>query len=697
MTQKLELYLQNLDCENEAARIEGGLRGLAGLRTITVFPSAAKIVADVDDAGAAERVKEMLVSLGFPERKRNDADAGPPPPWRNPKVLSSLTSGVLLLVGFLVGIAEGPALVQTAIYVVGAGVGGYFFVREAVENLMRKEIGIEMLMTAAAVAAIALGEAGEGAMLAFLYSISEAAEGYTAERTRSAVRALMKLAPKTATVRRGGKELEVEAEELVVGDVFLVRPGQAMPTDGVVVAGGSSVNQAPITGESVPVEKKVGNDVFAGTLNEEGSLEVRVTQPWGNNTLSRIISMVEEAQEKKASSERFIERFGSRYSPLVLLGGLLLAIVPQLFGGDASVWLMRATVFVVAAAPCALVISIPITMVATLGTAARRGILIKGGAHVDDLARVNVVALDKTGTITSGEPEVTDVVVAVEGDELSMLRRAAAVERKSQHPLARAVARFAASNNVDVVDAEGFSSLTGAGAIGRVDGTTVVVAKPAHYTRTLGVDLGPLAKRVEELEGEGKTVVVVGDGVAAHGLLALRDQVRPNAKKAISELHRLGVKVVMLTGDNERAGRAVAKEVGIDEIHAGLTPAEKSARVKVLAAAGAVAMVGDGVNDAPALAAATVGVAMGAAGTDVALETADVALMGDDLERLVEALQLARRSQSVVRQNLALSVVVIGSLVVGAVAGAFSLPVAVVAHELSEMIVIASGLRMLRA
>jgi Cd2+/Zn2+-exporting ATPase len=593
-----------------------------------------------------------------------------------------------------------------ALYVAAILIGGYYFGREALEELIyERGVGIELLMAVAAVVAALMGEPGEGAMLVFLYSISEAAEGYTEEKTRSAIKALMDLVPKMALVKREGREVEIPVEELIVGDTFIIKPGQSVATDGEVTAGASSVNQAPVTGESVPVEKKVGAPVFAGSINGEGSLEVRATKTFADNTIARIIQMVEEAQEQKGKSQRFIERFGKRYSPVVLLVGILIAVIPPvLFSAEWATWITRATVFIVAAAPCALVISIPITLVASLGTGARNGVLIKGGRYVEELAKVMVVALDKTGTITRGEPEVTDVLLLSnegEGGRPStreMLAVAASIERRSQHPLAQAILRYAEAQEVTPAEVSDFRSLTGAGASACLDGSTVYVGSPDLFEKQLGISLDVAGDDIGRLQGEGKTVVVVGNESAAWGLIAIRDQIRPNARKAIDELHREGVrKVVMLTGDNERTAAAIAREAGIDEFYADLKPEDKVTRVRELSGRyGHVAMVGDGVNDAPALAEATVGVAMGAAGTDVALETADVVLMADDLERLVYALRLARRNRHVVNQNLALSAIVIAVLVIGAIAGVFSLPVAVLGHEISEFIVIGSGLRMLR-
>lgn len=700
----LELRVANLDCEHDAAAIERGLSGFSGLADLKVYPSAAKVALTYNPALTnPDQLKEKLESLGFPPQKGMEM-AAPPKPWRNPKVLTSLASGVLLLAGWLLGLAGASQAVSTVLYLAAMLTGGYYFGREAIEELVfEREIGIELLMAVAAVVAAAMGQAAEGAMLAFLYSISEAAEGYTEEKTRAAIKALMNLAPRIALVRRNGVEQEIPVEELAVGDLFIVKPGQAVPTDGEVLAGTSSANQAPVTGESIPVEKQPGDPLFAGSLNGEGALEVRATRTFADNTIARIISLVEEAQEKKGKSQRFIERFGKRYSPLVLLIGVFIALLPPLFwGADWSTWITRATVFIVAAAPCALVISIPITLVATLGTGARNGVLIKGGIYVEELARVKVVAVDKTGTLTRGEPEVTEVVMlhptGGASTEQDLLAVAAGIESRSSHPLAQAVARYAQAQGISPAGLTDYRSLTGAGASARLDGHMVYTGSPELFQSKLGVSLQEVASLIDSLQAEGKTVILVGDQHAPWGLIAIRDNLRPNARQAIAGLHEAGIeKVVMLTGDNEPTALAIAAELGIDEVYAGLKPEDKAKKVRQLAARyGHVAMVGDGVNDAPALAEATVGVAMGAAGTDVALETADVALMADDLEKLVYALKLARRNDAVVRQNLALSAVVIGALVIGAVGGWFSLPVAVVAHEFSEFAVIGSGLRMLK-
>ncbi len=700
-TETLDVRVRNLDCEHDARALERVIGDSAGVESLRVLPKAGRVTLSFDPSvisGAA--LREQLAASGFPPRDASGAGAGRPRPWRNPKVLTSAISGVLVLCGWLLSTTGAETLSLTA-YVAAMGLGGYYFGREGLEELVReREIGIECLMTVAAVTAALLGAPEEGAILVFLYSMSEAAEGYTEEKTRSAVRALMDLTPRRALVRRDGRDVEVPVEELVVGDVFLVRPGQAVATDGVVVNGTSSVNQAPVTGESIPVEKQAGDDVFAGSINAEGALEVRATRTAETNTIARIIQMVEEAQERKGTQQRFVERFGKRYSPAVLLGGLLLAIVPPLVTADTwATWLERATVFIVAAAPCALVISVPISMVAALGTGARNGVLIKGGVYLEELARVKVLALDKTGTLTYGEPEVTRVHIVHAMTEPDFLAVAAGLERASQHPLARAVIKYASDHDIQPAVVDEFQSLTGAGVTAVWNGRRLHLGSPELFSGRLHLSLDSLMPEITRLQEEGHTVVLVGTDESVWGWIAVRDRIRENARQSLAAMHELGIeRIVMLTGDNERTARAVASQLGIDDVHANLKPEDKLRVVRELrASSGHLAMVGDGVNDAPALAEASVGIAMGAAGTDVALETADVALMGDNLERLVYARQLAARTQRVVRQNLVLSVFAIGVLVVGAVSGMFSLTAAVIGHEVSEFIVIGSGLRLLRA
>lgn len=697
----VEWRVANLDCENEAVKIRRLLENIEGISELKIFPKSAKVIFEIDSNRAKpDDIKEKLSGSGFPVLPSLQI-AEAPKPWKNPKVVTSAISGVILGLTFLLeSIAVLPSLTATIIYAVGILIGGYYFGKEAFEELLEElEVGIELLMSVAAIAAFALGQPAEALTLVFLYSISEALESYTEAKTRNAIRALMNLAPKFATVKRNGQELEIPIEEIAVGDVFLVRPGQSIPTDGKVIRGSSSVNQAPVTGESIPVEKTIDDTVFAGTINEEGAMEVEATKTFENNTLARIIHLVEEAQEEKGKSEQFIRRFGKRYSPIVLAAGLLIAIVPGFLDGNWIEWAIRATVFIVAAAPCALVISIPVTMVSALGTGARQGVLVKGGVYLEEMAKIKVVALDKTGTLTYGKPLVSDVVSLNHLNENEVLSVAASIERYSQHPLANAITEEAKKKNLHFVNAEKFQSLTGQGVTASIDGKKIYVGSPAFYSQTLALDITQYKNRIDKLQKEGKTVVLLGDDKEIYGAIAIRDSIRDNAKETLQALRKDGIQhIVMLTGDNAITAAAIAEELGVDEFLADLKPEDKSTKIKQLEKKyGRVLMVGDGVNDAPALALATVGVAMGAAGTDVAMETADVALMGDELTKLPYALQLAHRTKRVVRQNLALSMIVITGLVIGSLSGAFTLPIAVLGHELSELIVIASGLRLLKA
>jgi len=695
----IELRVANLDCEHDAAALRRGLAPLPGLDEVKVYPRSGKVRLTYDAARLREEdLKAHLVRLGFPPHEQAGA-VELPPLWRNPKVLTSAAAGVLWALGMLTAALGAPSAVGLGLHLAAIVIGGYYFGREAWQMLWyERQVGIELLMGVAAVVAVFLGQASEGAMLVFLYSISEALEGYTEAKTRAAVRALMKLAPKTALVRRQGREVEIPAEQVREGDVFVVKPGQAVPTDGIVLEGRSSVDQSPITGESVPVDKGPGDRVFAASINQQGLLVVRATKPYAENTLQRIIHMVEEAQERKGRQQRWIEAFGRRYSPAVLLAAMLMAVGPPMLGlGPWALWLERATVFVVAAAPCALVMSVPITMVATLGTAARQGVLIKGGVFVEELARTRAMAFDKTGTLTLGQPQVTDVHPLAPGwDAARVLAWAAAVEQGSEHPLARAVVLAAQAHGVTPPAARDFQALPGTGVQATVGELVLAVLRPERVPEATAYP------HVAQWRAQGKTVAVLaqraGQTWRPLGLLAFRDEPRPHARPALGGLRRLGVRpLVMLTGDHPRTAQALAQELGLDQVYADLRPEDKVARVRELTQRhGHVAMVGDGVNDAPALAAASVGIAMGAAGTDVALETADVALMGDDLTKLPAALTLARRAQRIVWQNIVLSLAVTAGLMLAAITGALGLPAAVIGHEISEFVVIGNGLRMLR-
>ena len=614
--------------------------------------------------------------------------------WAYPVLSYALAAGIVTGVGFALahlGVIGDQA--ERLFYLVALPLGGWHWAREAVERVLReREVGIDLLMLAAALGSIVLGLWDEAAFLVFLYGAAEGLEDYTYARTRSAIRALLDLAPKEARVLREEREELVPAESLRPGDRFLVRPGEAIATDGIIRSGSSSLDESSVTGESIPVDKGTGMPVFAGTLNRQGALEVEATASLQDNTLAKIIHLVEEAQEQKGRTQQWIERFGRRYSPAVLLAGGLLVLVPWAAGLPLGEWSVRAVVLLVAAAPCALVMSTPVAIAAGISRAGRHGILIKGGVHLEHLATIRAIAFDKTGTITHGQPAVTDVV-ALDGDEHGLLALAAGIERFSEHPLARAVVTRARAQGIEPAAAHSFEALVGAGATAVVGAMTWYVGSPGLFAE-LRVDVDHVRHRINGLQEEGKTVVLVGNRDGVRGAVALQDRVRREAQEVIASLRDAGLDVVMLTGDNETTARAVARAVGIERVLPLLKPEDKVRAIERLEReVGAVLMIGDGINDAPALAAATCGMAMGVIGSDAAIEAADVALMSDDLTKIQEALQLGRRARRIGRQNIAFSLVVLAVLVPTALAGALSVAVAVLAHEVSELLAVANGLR----
>jgi len=615
------------------------------------------------------------------------------PWWRFPPLRNALIGGLLAGLGWLLeqaGLLPDPAIL--ALYLLAIPVGAWYWAREGLEELFEERVvGIEILMLAATLGAGVLGLWEEAAALVVLYAFAEGVEELTFARTRRAIRALLDLAPKTVRRVRDGREETVPAAELRPGDRFRVRPGESLPTDGVIVEGESSLDESPVTGESMPVDKGPGDKVFAASINGPGVLLVEATAAFADNTLSRIIELVESAQDQKGRAQQFMERFGHRYSPLVLLTAIGMLIAPWLFDLDVLLWSERAVVLLVAAAPCALVISLPIAMSAGISGAGRRGILIKGGAHLEHLGTIRTITFDKTGTLTHGRPRLTDLS-AVNGSKEELLAIAAGLEAHSEHPLARAILQAADERGIRPAPVLDTRALTGAGIEGHLDETHWLLGKPELF-ESQGLDLAPWREIIDRWQAEGKTVVLVGTSERLHGLLALQDTLRENAPQVIAALHALGIRTVMLTGDNEATARRIAEQLGIDDVRASLHPENKLAAVTELQQDGPVLIVGDGVNDAPALAAATCGMAMGAAGTDAAIEAADIALMADDLGKLLEALRLGRRARRVSLQNIVFAITVLVILIPAGVSGLITVTTAVIVHEGSELLAVANGLR----
>ncbi len=600
--------------------------------------------------------------------------------WKVREIQAAGAAAVLLGVSFVGGRLDAD-LIERVAALLALAVGGSTFVPGALRGLLRGRVGVGLLMTVAAVGAVALGQLTEAAMLAVLFSGSEGLEEYSMARTRRGLRALLSLVPERATVLRDGAEDEVDAAAVVVGDVMVVRPGQRVATDGTVASGRSSVDLSALTGESVPVEVTVGDSVPAAAINGIGALEVRATAAVEDNSLARIVHIVEAEQARKGASQRLADRVAKPLVPGIVVLAVAIAGLGALLG-DPSLWFARALVVLVAASPCALAISVPVTAVTAIGAASRLGVLVKGGAALEELGTVQTVALDKTGTLTANRPQVIDPVTTDGTTASELLAAAASLEARSEHPLARAIL---AAGSDDPTPVDDMATVTGAGITGVLDGVPVRLGRPGW------IDPGTLAPQVERLQEAGATVVLVERGTDLLGAIAVRDELRPEAAQVVKDLESRGLRVVMLTGDNQLTATAVATEAGITEVHADLRPEDKAAIIGRLGSD--VAMVGDGINDAPALATAKVGIAMAAMGTDVAIETADVALMGQDLRHLPRVLDHARRSHAIMRQNIGLSLLIVVALVPLAVFGALGLAAIVAIHEIAELVVIANGLR----
>ena len=730
---ELTFAVPEMDCASCATKVESALDATAGVEGVETQPTLGRVRATVAHGTDADDIAHAIERAGYDASTiadGRDRIGDSRPVWRTVRAAGTAVGAVFVAVGMVLQfLASGadPAVFEfagrsyalsQALYVLAAALAGAPILRNGYYSARNLSLDIDFLMSAGIVASVAAHHPFEGAMLAVLFSIAQLLERFSMDRARDSLRELMALSPDTARVRRGDGEVEtVPADALTVGDVVVVKPGEKVPADGVVCEGESAIDQSPITGESVPVDKTVDDEVYAGTILETGYLEVEVTSPADESTLSRIVRLVEDAEREKTEREQFVDRFASVYTPIVVALAIAVATLPPLVAGWSwNTWFLRGLTLLVIACPCAFVISTPVSVVSGITSGARNGVLIKGGRHLESVAESTVLAVDKTGTLTTGELTVTDVVALDGASEGQLLARASAVERRSEHPIAAAIVE-AADGSEDAVDepaVDDFEALAGRGVRATLDGVAHYVGNPNFIAAESGLDLehrhvtdggvepsGVVpqcetggcvdvpADVVRDLEAGGKSVVLVATDDRLLGAIAVADSVRPDAEWAISRLQEQGVRVVMLTGDNEGTARAIAERVGVDEHHAELLPEEKLDQIRELeercgedGEPAHVAMVGDGINDAPALATATVGIAMGVAGTDTALETADVALMGDELTKLPYLYRLSGSANGVIKQNIYASLAVKAVLAAGAPFGIVTVIHAVVIGDM---------------
>ncbi len=649
----------------------------------------------MEKAGSFENLKII------PEKEnRNDFTEEIIPAWK--RHFSIIVSGCLFLLGIVFAMFfHGDHISVKLAFGASIITGGSSLFKTGFINLSKLRFDMKTLMTIAVIGAAIIGEWAEGAVVVILFAISETLERYSMDKARQSIRTLMDIAPNQATIRKNGKQISVDVQEIELGDIMIVKPGEKIAMDGIVRSGHSSVNQAAITGESVPVEKVIDTEVFAGTLNEEGFMEVEVTKHVEDTTIAKIIHLVEEAQGERAPSQAFVDRFATYYTPAVILVAILVAVLPPLFWqAEWVTWIYQGLAVLVVGCPCALVISTPVSIVTAIGNAAKHGVLVKGGVYLEELGAIKAVAFDKTGTLTKGEPAVVDIRL-FEGTEKEWLSIMAALESRSQHPLAAAIIRKAEEKEISFKDipVENFSSLTGKGVQGKINGTDYFMGSPGLFEELLQNGLSAhMKKEIETFQKEGKTVMLLGTESRLIGLLAVADQVRESSREVVRMLHRIGIEqTTMLTGDNRIAADAIGSNVGVKDIQSELLPEEKLDVIKQLSKEyGKVAMVGDGVNDAPALAASTVGIAMGGAGTDTALETADVALMGDDLTKLPFAIKLSRKALFIIKQNIGFSLGIKLVALLLVVPGWLTLWIAILADMGATLLVTANGLRLLK-
>lgn len=710
--QEMKAYrVQGFTCANCAGKFEKNVKQLSGVEDAKVNFGASKIavygnatIEELEKAGAFENLKVT------PEKSARQASQEVKEDTKEDKVpfykkhSTLLYASLLIAFGYLSSYVNGEEnIVTTLLFLASMFIGGLSLFKVGLQNLLRIEFDMKTLMTVAVIGGAIIGEWAEVAIVVILFAISEALERFSMDRARQSIRSLMDIAPKEALVRRNGQEIMIHVDDIAVGDIMIVKPGQKIAMDGVVVSGYSAVNQAAITGESVPVEKTVDNEVFAGTLNEEGLLEVEITKLVEDTTISKIIHLVEEAQGERAPSQAFVDKFAKYYTPIIMIIAALVAIVPPLFfDGSWETWIYQGLAVLVVGCPCALVISTPISIVSAIGNAAKKGVLVKGGVYLEEMGALKAIAFDKTGTLTKGVPAVTDYnVLNKQINEKELLSIITALEYRSQHPLASAIMKKAEEENITYSDVqvEDFSSITGKGIKGIVNGTTYYIGSPKLFKELLTNDFDKnLEQNVTTLQNQGKTAMIIGTEKEILAVIAVADEVRESSKEILQKLHQLGIKkTIMLTGDNKGTANAIGGQVGVSDIEAELMPQDKLDFIKQLRSEyGNVAMVGDGVNDAPALAASTVGIAMGGAGTDTALETADVALMGDDLRKLPFTIKLSRKTLNIIKANITFAIAIKFIALLLVIPGWLTLWIAILSDMGATLLVALNGLRLMR-
>ena len=692
--------VEGLSCTNCAAKFEKNVKGIPGVTNAKVNFGAGKIdvegtatIKEIEWAGAFEKLVIQDEKEASPQKitkesflKRN---------WT--LVIAAILIGTAFYAQFTLGEDN---LVTKGLYVFAIMIGGFQLFKEGLSDLFKLDFSMEVLMTIAIIGASIIGEWAEGSIVVILFAISEALERFSMDKARQSIRSLVDIAPKEALIRRNNQEKILNVTEIQIGDIMIIKPGQKIAMDGTVVKGHSSVNQSSITGESVPVEKTIADDIFAGTLNEEGILEVEVTKHVTDTTIAKIIHLVEEAQGERAPAQAFIDTFAKYYTPVIMVISALIILVPPLiFGGDWQTWIYQGLSLLVVGCPCSLVISTPVSIVSAIGNAAKNGVLVKGGIYLEEIGGLRAIAFDKTGTLTKGTPVVTDFNVSEKKKESDILAILSALENLSQHPLASAIINEAHKRGVDYqsISIQNFQSMTGKGIKGEYQGETYVIGSPKLFEPAI-IQQTELMGNYETLQAQGKTVMVFGTKNQILAIIAVADEVRESSAAVIAKLHQLGIEhTIMLTGDNQKTALSMGQQVGVTDIKGDLMPEDKLNYIKVLQQKyGQVAMIGDGVNDAPALAAATVGIAMGGAGTDTALETADVALMGDDLNKLPFVVKLSRQTLKIIKQNISFSLGIKLLALLLVIPGWLTLWIAIVADMGATLIVTLNGLRLMK-